>query len=73
MSIEEFLKKSSTSKITNEDKWLYWDEDTDNWVVLQRGYYERSNNCFYRGDDICLYRGDDISEALKKLAYFETE
>ncbi len=53
-----FLKKTDF-RMSNSTKWLYWDEGSDEWVVLSRGPYQKVNRT--------LYRGNDLGEALEAL------
>jgi len=53
-----FLKKTN-ARISVTPKWLYWDEGSDEWVVLSREPYQKINRA--------LYRGNDLGEALETL------
>ncbi len=46
--IEEFLKEEN-ARLSCGSRWLYWDEDTDDWVVLDRQPYAKKNETLYRG------------------------
>lgn len=41
MKIIEALKKENIA-ITSGNRWLFWDDDIKEWVVLESKYYESS-------------------------------
>jgi len=58
MTIIDALKRGNV-RISTGSRWLFWDEDSDEWVVLDRPYATKKNRT--------VYRGADIAEAVKVL------
>lgn len=48
------LLKTTNARLEYDDKWLYFDEDDDTWIVLQRPPYAKKNRCLYQGDNLAL-------------------
>ena len=42
---------SSQARVTCGNAWLYWDETTNEWIVLERKFGARKNTELYRGAD----------------------
>ena len=60
MTIEgllEKLLKETNARVSLDDRRMYWDEDTQQWVVLKRGAYSHTT----------LYRGTNFDGALNRI------
>lgn len=47
MTVIQALMKEDL-RISNGSKWLYFDQSTEEWVVLNRGYKKKQNDCLIR-------------------------
>ena len=64
MTIEgllEKLLKETDAQVSLDSKWMYFSEDTDEWIVLQREPYARKNTTLYRGINL-----DDALNIMKE-------
>lgn len=52
MKIVDAIKNKDLSlRVSNGDTWMYWDETTEEWIVLFRPYGAKKNREMYRGGD----------------------
>jgi hypothetical protein len=52
MTITDLLKLPSTpTRISAGDTWLYYDDETGEWVVREHRIYARKGEELYRGDE----------------------
>ena len=59
MTLEELLKATNSRVSVDGDKWMYFDEATNNWVALERKPYAKKNRY--------LYIGTNLNEAIGAL------
>jgi len=49
-TILEALKSGKECRITSgNNKWMYWDENTSEWVVREQGYRKKKSIELFRG------------------------
>lgn len=46
------LLKVTNARVELDDKWLYYDEDVDRWIVLSRPPYTKKNRLLYSGESL---------------------
>ena len=48
----ERVLQTTNARILLDNRWMYWDEDTDDWVILERPYGKHGNTTIYRGNSL---------------------
>lgn len=51
MTLEQFLQ-SVNSRLSCDDRWLYWNQGYDYWVVCVRPPYAKRTRILYRGSNL---------------------
>ncbi|MDZ4246789.1 MAG: hypothetical protein U1D67_06705 [Dehalococcoidia bacterium] len=59
MTLEELLKTTNSRVSVDGDKWMYFNEVTGEWIVLERRAYAKKNKY--------LYIGTNLNEAIGAL------
>ena len=53
MLIKQLLEETN-ARISIDNKWLYWDDAFQEWVVLERRPYAKKNDTLYRGTGLSI-------------------
>lgn len=67
MRIKEALKKKLIDRVSHNDRWLYWDDVDNEWVVNERKYRQKFTRPIIRTEDEekavnCLIESEVIDE-----------
>lgn len=61
--IEALKQENSPLRISNGNRWLFWDYISDEWVVMQHRYNARRSVEVYRGNSEALAVEELMDEA----------